>query len=59
MNKFQQSSSDDHKMSVPGGGVGPRSEVWEKETRSDVRGVGGNYHVTCPMMHVMYPPTHP
>ena len=43
VNKFEKISSDDHQMSVAGEGVGLQVE-------------GVPYHVSYPMMHVMYLP---
>ena len=68
MNKFEQVSSDDHQMPVAGGqgqywgeGVplGLMSKGIEGTPRSDVRGEGTLYHVSYPMMHVMYLPPAP
>ena len=69
MNKSEQASGDDHHMSVAGEGVGRspglmsggggRSQgLMSREGRSSDLMLGGQvpYHVTHPMMHVMYPP---
>ena len=49
VNKFKQVSSDDHQMSVAGEEGGRSPGLMS-------RGRGVPYHVTCPMMHVMYLP---
>ena len=55
VDKFEQVSSDDHKMSVPGGRVS-RFHVWGGGgvSRSHVQGGGGTYHVTYLMTWIPY-----
>ena len=70
VNKFEQVSSDDHQMSVPGeGGVGTQVPYlgpisggggWEGLSKSHVWRRGGlPYRVTYPMMYLMLPTSLP
>ena len=65
VNKFEQVSNDDHQMSVAEGRQG-RCQVWcpTEGVGAQVwclgEGDGGTYHMTYPIMYVMYlPSSHP